>query len=193
MKYLRKLFYYFFALYLTKKYSGYEREKFEDRNVLERIIFPFVLSEYNPKQILDIGREEYQWFYNKFFIGRKLWTLDRKPTREEFGSSFHVVGDVTGLKKYFENSTFDLIIMNGVFGWGLNDPTAIEKTFMAIYDIMKVGGIFIFGFNDFPDKPMEINKIQALKKFTPLVFKPLETQSFKCVNGEHTYKFYIKQ
>lgn len=193
MRYLRKIFYYFLSLYLVKKYAGYGREKYEDRNVLERIIFPDILAGHNPKKILDIGREEYQWFYNKFFFGRELWTLDRKSTREEFGASRHVVGDVANLKNYFKDSYFDLIVMNGVFGWGLNDPRAIEKTFSAIYDIMKPGGIFIFGFNDFPDKPMKINAIKALKRFKPFVFKPLDAESFKCINGEHTYNFYIKE
>ena len=37
---------------IIKKYADYEREEFEDRNVLERKIFPWVLAELEPETIL---------------------------------------------------------------------------------------------------------------------------------------------
>lgn len=177
---------------LIKKYADYEREEFEDRNVLERIIFPYVLSEYEPQTVLDLGREEYQKFYNQYFRGRELWTMDFDPKRKRFGSKNHVTGDVAHLKDFFHDNQFDLVIMNGVFGWGLNDPAMIEQAFAAIYDILKPGGVFIFGYNDWPNKPMEVEAIENLKKLKPLYFEPLKGQSFKCINGEHTYRFFIK-
>ncbi|NTU98441.1 methyltransferase domain-containing protein [Candidatus Falkowbacteria bacterium] len=177
---------------IVKDNVDHEREEFEDRNVLERIIFPNVLAAYEPQSVLDIGREDYQQFYNEFFEGRELWTMDRRPTRVEFGAEHHISADVVTLKKHFKNNYFDLIIMNGVFGWGLNDPKKIEKTFAAIHDILKPGGVFIFGYNDWPNKPMEIEAIENLKKLKPLYFEPLKGEKFKCVNGEHTYRFFIK-
>jgi SAM-dependent methyltransferase len=178
---------------IIKEHVDHEREEFEDRNVLERIIFPNLLALYEPQSVLDIGREDYQSFYNEFFEGRELWTMDRRPTRVEFGSENHISADVATLKKHFKNDRFDLIIMNGVFGWGLNDPKKIEKAFAAIYDILKPGGVFVFGYNDWDNKPMEIQAIENLKKLKPLYFEPLKGEWFKCVNGEHTYRFFIKK
>lgn len=172
--------------------ADYERDEFEDRNVLERIIFPNILAEYEPKTILDIGREDYQSFYNLFFEGRELWTLDFRDGGHEFGAEQHIKADVVTLKDHFKDNYFDLIIMNGVFGWGLDDPNNIETTFAAIHDILKSGGIFVFGYNDWPNKPMEIAAIENLKKLKPLYFEPLKGESFKCINGEHTYRFYQK-
>jgi len=193
MKIFRIIFYYFYSHYLIKRYA-YKREKFEDRDVLERIIFPYILSRKNPKKVLDIGREDYEEFYNKFFIGKELWTIDIDPKRKEFGAENHVVDNVVNLKKHFKNDYFDLIIMNGVFGWGLNEPDQIEKTFSAIYDILKKDGIFVFGWNDIKDlTPVPLNQIKALKKFQPYFFKPLKSVQFKTKTGEHTYNFFIKK
>ena len=190
--FFRYLFYYPYSLSLIKKYA-YEREKFEDRDVLERIIFPYVLSFHNPKKVLDVGREDYQAFYNHFFKGRELWTLDKDPERREFGAKNHISGNASKLDKYFKKNYFDLVIMNGVFGWGLNDKKIIEKSFNSVYKILKKGGIFILGWNDTPDlAPVHLETLESLKRFKKYHFKPLKTHSFKCKTGEHTYNFYIK-
>jgi len=188
----RIIYYFFYSRYLIKKYA-YKRPKFEDRDVLERIIFPYVLSRLNPQRILDIGREDYQQFYNLFFQNRELWTIDKNPERREFGAKNHIIDDVANLKKYFSSNYFDFILMNGVFGWGLNDKEAIEKTFAAIYDILKPNGLFVFGWNDIEDlTPVPLNKIKALAKFKPFYFKPLHGTTFKAKTNKHTYGFYIK-
>lgn len=194
MKLLRPLFYKWQTKKITKKYRGEEvRDKFDDRRVLEEIIFPNILAIRNPEKILDIGREEDQYFYNKFFINKEFWTLDINPDHKDFGAKNHIVDNATNLKKHFKDNYFDLIIINGVFGWGLNKKHDIEKTFSSIYDILKTSGILIFGWNDIEDLiPVPLNKIEALKKLNPYYFKPLKTDSFKCKTGEHTYNFYIK-
>lgn len=161
--------------------------------MLERIIFPYLIVEKNPKRILDIGREDYQRFYNKFFFGRELWTIDRKRSRKEYGAERHIVGDVKNLNNYFKDDYFDIIIMNGVFGWGLDKPEDIERTFGAIYETLRPGGILVFGYNNVPDlKPVKIKEIENLKKFKGFYFKPLGGVSFTCINGQHTYNFYQK-
>lgn len=170
--------------------NAYKRKAFEDRDVLERIIFPYVLSYFKPKKILDIGREGYQEFYNDFFKDRQLWTMDIDPAKHEFGSIHHITDDVANLKKYFNNNNFDFILMNGVFGWGLNNEKEIQITFNAIYDILKSKGIFILGYND---DIIPLYKIEGLNNLKPYYFKPLKNDTFTCINGNHTYKFYIKQ
>ncbi len=194
LKFLRYIYYTLYSRYLIKKYAAYDRPQFEDRDILERIIFPHILIEFEPKKILDIGREDYQHFYNRYFAGKELWTIDIDPEREEYGSNKHIVDSAANLKKYFKDGYFDFILMNGVFGWGLNDPADIESAFGGIYDILKPGGIFVFGWNDLPDLvPIPLDRIEALKKFIPYRFKPLKGVKFKANNGEHTYNFYTKQ
>lgn len=191
---LKHLYYKHFCKKIFKKYSYYERETFEDRNVLEQIIFPFILAYLEPKKILDIGREDYQNFYNYFFEGRELWTLDYDPKRKEFGAENHITDDAANVADHFKQNYFDFILMNGVFGWGLNDPEKIEKALSGIYNILKPGGIFILGWNDIKDlTPVPLPKIKSLKKFEKFPFNPLDDKTdFKSINGEHTYSFFMK-
>ena len=183
-----------FCQKITAEHADYEREEHEDRNVLEEIIFPYILATYEPQTILDIGREDYQQFYNEFFAGRELWSIDFDPERHEFGADKHITDDAANIKSHFQDNYFDFILMNGVFGWGLNDPAKIEQTFSGIYDILKPGGIFILGWNDIKDlTPVPLTEIEALKKFTPVPCPELNDQTqFKCINGEHTYNFFTK-
>jgi len=189
----RIIYYKILSKLITIKNVDYKRKRFEDRNVLERIIFPYILSHINPKTVLDIGREDYEKFYNNFFKNVELWTMDIDPERKKFGSKNHIIDNVKNLEKHFEKNYFDFILMNGVFGWGLNEKNDIEKTFNSIFEILKPNGLFILGWNDVEDlTPVPLEKIEALKKFKTFTFPPLKTSRFKCENGEHTYNFYNK-
>ncbi|PLX27082.1 hypothetical protein C0583_05045 [Candidatus Parcubacteria bacterium] len=190
MKIFKHLYYKFFCNKIIKYHIDYKRDKCDDRNILESVIFPFILAEFDPQSILDIGREGYQEFYNDFFTGRDLWTLDYEPKHEEFGSpDKHIVDSVVNLSKHFKKNQFDFILMNGVFGWGLNDEKDIQKTFNDIFEILKPGGIFVLGYND---DIVPLEKITGLKKLRAYKFKPLKTNEYVCSNGNHTYNFYIK-
>ena len=83
--------------------------------------------------------------------------------------------------------------MNGVFGWGLNQPEAIEKAFAAVHAILVPGGLFVLGWNDTSDLvPVPLEDIESLKLFSPFFFRPLNGTSFKCSTCEHTYSFFVK-
>jgi len=118
--------------------------------------------------------------------------MDFDPKRKKWGAKNHKVGDAADVGTMFEANYFDVVFMNGVYGWGLNDPAKIEQCFAGIYQILKPGGFFLLGYNDWDALPLQPRDIPSFKKFTPLVFPPLNTHKFKCINGEHTYKFFIK-
>jgi SAM-dependent methyltransferase len=169
------------------------RPKYDDRRVLEQIVIPFVLSRFEPRTVLEIGREPYQAFYNEFFAGRELWTIDWDPARTQFGARNHIVDDVANLRHHFRERYFDFVLMNGVFGWGLNDRGAIERAFAAVYAVLSPGGIFVLGWNDLPDLvPVPLDQVESLRQFRPCFFGPLRATSFKCSTYEHTYSFFVK-
>lgn len=182
-----------FCKKITRECANYKRDKYEDRNVLEEIIIPNVLAEFEPQTILDIGREPYQSFYNEFFAERTLWTIDINPKRKKYGAENHICDSIHNLKKYFKNNFFDFVLMNGVIGWGLNDVKKIEEAIASIYKTLHKDGLFIIGWNDKKDLvPIRLEKIKALKKFKKYYFAPLKADEFKCINGKHTYSFFVK-
>jgi SAM-dependent methyltransferase len=182
-----------FARSVVRRHVAGARPKQEDRYVLEQVIIPFVLSRFDPATVLDVGREPYEAFYNEFFVGRELWTMDWDATCAKFGAANHIVDDAANLRRYFPAGHFAFVLMNGVFGWGLNRREAIERAFAAVHAILKPGGLFVLGWNDTPDLvPVPLAEVQALGAFTPYHFEPLNGASFKCATFEHTYSFYTR-
>ncbi len=169
------------------------RPTYDDRNVLEQIIIPFVLSRFEPETVLDIGREPYEAFYNEFFEGRELWTVDHDPERARFGAPNHIVDDAAHVDRHFPADYFDFVLMNGVFGWGLNERDAIERAFAAVRAILHPRGLFVLGWNDTRDLvPVPLGQVRSLEQFTPYYFEPLNGTSFLCDTFRHTFSFYVK-
>jgi SAM-dependent methyltransferase len=191
---IRDAYHKYRAWRVVKRHIALERHRYDDRRVLEQIIIPFLLSRLAPRTVLEIGREPYQAFYNEFFAGRELWTVDRDANKAPFGARNHIVDDAANLRRHFPEGYFDLVLMNGVLGWGLNEREAIEQAFDAVHALLAPGGVFVLGWNDTPDLvPVPLNQMQALKLFDPYFFPPLNGTSFKCSTCEHTYSFFVKQ
>ncbi|MGE5297506.1 MAG: class I SAM-dependent methyltransferase [Solirubrobacterales bacterium] len=190
----RDLYYRSLARRVVQRRGTQARERSEDRRVLEQIIIPFILSRFEPRTVLDVGREAYEAFYNGFFIGQELWTIDRDPDHACFGSRNHVVGDVADLQDYFADQYFDFVLMNGVLGWGLNHRPAIEQAMAAIHTVLKPGGIFVLGWNNLPElTPVPLDQIRALREFRPCFLEPLNGASFLCSIYEHTFNIYTRR
>jgi SAM-dependent methyltransferase len=189
----RDAYYRYSAWAVVRRHITQRRQKYDDRRVLEQIVIPFVLSRFEPQTVLEIGREPYQAFYNEFFVGRELWTIDWDAARAQFGAPNHIVDDAANLRNHFRERYFDFVLMNGVFGWGLNERPAIERAFAAVHAILAPGGIFVLGWNDTPDLvPVPLDQVEALRQFTPYFFEPLNGTSFKCSTYEHMYSFFVK-
>jgi SAM-dependent methyltransferase len=164
-----------------------------DRTVLERVIFPFVIENFKPETILDIGRTQAQQHYNDFFKGKDFWTIDIDPENKKFGAKNHVVDDVQHLSDHFEENKFDLIIFNGVIGWGLNKKQEVEKGVKEIHKVLKKGGLLIVGWNNVPDlMPVHLDEVCVPEKFEKHTLKPLEAHNF-ATRWKHTFSFFTKK
>ncbi len=183
----------YLAWRIVRKHVVHRRPKYADRRVLEQVIIPFVLSKSQPRTVLEVGREPYEAFYNEFFAGCELWTIDWDAAKAAFRAPNHIVDDAANLRSHFPEQYFDFVLMNGVFGWGLNEKGAIERAFRAVHEVIVPGGIFVLGWNDTPALvPVPLDQVQALKQFTPYFFPPLNGTRFKCSTYEHTYNFYVR-
>ena len=190
---IRDVYYRYLAWRVVRRHVPYRRHRYADRRVLEQIIIPFTLSRFEPRTVLEVGREPYGAFYNEFFVGRELWTIDWDAARAGFGAPKHIIDNAANLRDHFSEGYFDVVLMNGVFGWGLNQPETIEKAFAAVHAILAPGGLFVLGWNDTPDLvPVPLGEIEALKLFTPFFFGPLNGTSFKCSTYEHVYSFFVR-
>ncbi|MEM7587959.1 MAG: class I SAM-dependent methyltransferase [Acidobacteriota bacterium] len=166
----------------------------EDRLVLENAIFPYFLERDEFSNILFVGCHWYTRRYNKIFRDKTYWTLEIDPEKSQYGAKRHVVDSMENLRTHFDEGELDLILCNGVFGWGLNEPNAVEKAFQECFECLRDGGVLVIGWNDIPKRcPFPLEEIQALKQFHPFVFPPLSAAEYLTSgSGRHTYGFYVK-
>jgi SAM-dependent methyltransferase len=164
----------------------------DDRRVLETLILPRFVDDPSLKRILFVGCARYTLRYVKLFERKELWTIDYNPLRSKYGSKNHVVGSVAELSSHFDRGYFDAIIMNGVLGRGINNLDQVERTLRGCHATLRKGGILLVGWNDLP--PFNAVPYRAAVEssglFTPHVWKPLKTHSYKTSYRRHIYDFY---
>ncbi len=169
--------------------------KTDDRRVLEQVILPYLAAQPNTHQVLFVGCEWYTRHYKNFFKGKEYWTIDFDPHKSGYGSKDrHIADSIENIGTYFTENYFDVIICNGVFGWGLNTKEQTQNAFGGCYKILRSGGQFVFGWNDIPEaKPFHPEECTALRQFNSYIFPPLgATQHIPITSNGHTFNFYVK-
>lgn len=73
--------------------------------------------------------------------------MDIDPARAELGAKDHVTGDVRDLESLF-GEPFDVILLNGVIGYGLNDRDSVDRCLRACAARLRPGGTLVLGINE---------------------------------------------
>jgi SAM-dependent methyltransferase len=171
------------------------RKRTDDRRVLEQIIFPSVGDNADYRRILFVGCDWYTRSYSKFFAKRKkeYWTIDVDSSKSRFGSKLHIVDTCENIAKHFQPNQLDVIFFNGVIGFGLTGKEEIERSFQVMREVLRPGGLLVFGWNDVPEyRPFPIEQIEALKLFKPTAVESLGSRYLTNTKIRHTYNFYAK-
>lgn len=165
-----------------------------DRKLLEKKILPHLAALPDVRRVLFIGCDWYTRGYRKFFARQDYWTLDYDPEKKPFGSSQHIVGSMTNLAAHFAPDSLDVIVCNGVFGYGLNDPQAVSQAFNECYSCLRAGGILVLGWNDVPDRrPFDPLISPGLQRFKPYAPAPIGSARITVpMRTRHTYDFLVK-
>lgn len=167
-----------------------------DRYVLEDLIIPELVACKELDKILFVGCDWYTKPYVKYFRDKEYWTIEIDENKKKFGSKRHIVDGLQNLGNYIENDYFDLIVCNGVFGWGINNKEDTEVAIKQCYSCLRPEGMLVLGWNDVSTyRPyFAIGKCENLSKFQPYVFPPLSTAKYLTENSptQHTFNFYLK-
>ncbi len=168
----------------------------EDRHVLEQVIFPYFLCRKQYQNVLFVGCHWYTKGYNGYFEGRKnYWTIDIDPRKIKYGARQHVVDGMQNLTRHFHAGTLDLILCNGVFGWGLDAREDVENGFQASFDCLREDGALVVGWDDVDERrPFPLEECISLRRFAPMHFAPLATARYVTdTSYRHTFDFYEKK
>lgn len=164
-----------------------------DRTVLETIIFPYFQCRTDIRSVLFVGCDWYTRHYERaYFAGKDYWTIDPAPGARKFAGRQHLVAPLEELGRHFPPERFDLIVCNGVFGYGLNEPGQCEKAFRQCHSRLRENGYLVMGWDDVPARtPVPMGVIRSLKEFERMEFPPLGTWRYLTDTAyRHTYDFY---
>ena len=170
------------------------RMRTRDRDTLEQVILPAYAARADIKSVLFVGCAWYTHHYEKMLPGRVYWTIDPDPWKKRFGGRRHIVAGLESLDAHVAPGSLDLIICNGVFGWGLDDRADCERAFAACFDALRPAGELIIGWNDVLEhRPLDLASLQSLARFRRPIFEPLGSSQYLAnPDNGHVYNFYAK-
>ncbi|MBC5772984.1 methyltransferase domain-containing protein [Pontibacter sp. KCTC 32443] len=166
-------------------------KKQSDRIWLDKQLFPR-LSNIKAGRILFVGCAFYTWESLKYFSkGVDLVTVDIDENNVIWGGKQHLVASILDIDKHVEASSFDIVLLNGVFGHGVNTPDMQAQTYKALHTILKPDGLLLVGWNsDISEDPMELETRKELFYRTEYEGLPQRT-SFK--DSTHVIDFLRKK
>lgn len=170
------------------------RMRTSDRDALEQVILPAYARRADIARVLFVGCAWYTRHYEAMFPGRTYTTIDPDPWKRRFGARRHIVAGLEAIGEHVAPASLDLIVCNGVFGWGLDSRDDCERAFAGCFDALRSGGELVIGWNDVAEhRPLDLASLDALRRFRPLRFEPLGSARYlaNAENG-HVYDFYVK-
>lgn len=144
--------------------------------------------------MLWVGCAPYTKAYEALFGAAEYWTLDKRPSARPCGAARHVVARLEDLARRAPPEHFDVILCNGVLGWGLDAAAPIERAFDACHRALRPGGHLLLGWNDvWPRDRVPPDRIAALTRFERAVFVPLQASRMRtAAANRHIYEFFVK-
>ena len=165
----------------------------EDRRVLEQAIFPYYADDPAFATVLFVGCNTYTSHYQRrYFAGKNFWTIEPDAALQKFGAAQHVVAPLEEVGQHFKPQFFDVIICNGVFGWGLDRAAQCEAAFSQCYTCLREDGHLVFGWDDIPRRtPIALDEVPSVRRFRHFTFPPLGTWRYLTETPyRHTFDFY---
>jgi len=116
--------------------------------------------------------------------------MDINPSCAAFGAKHHVTAGVQNVARHFASASLDLVVCNGVFGWGLDNRDDVEKAFSGIARCLAPGGVFVLGWDDTPNRKPFPPEEAATLYFKRHIYEPLGNWRIRTAN-RHTFDFYV--
>jgi hypothetical protein len=163
-------------------WTGYRN----DRKYLDRALIPAVGCRGG--RTLFVGCRKYTKHYPALLAahGAECWTLDIDPIAARWGApGRHLIGDIQDEPSHWLPSSFNTIILSGVFGFGLDDVQDQNAALRACRLLLTKNGWLILGWNT--DRCVDPSALSNLRNyFRPSSFPGLaERQTF--AKSTHVY------
>lgn len=145
-----------------------------DRCMLEDVILRRYAERPAPERMLFVGTRWYTRRYERLLPGHCFLSMDIDPRAARHGSrQGHVTDCASRAQSRFEPRSFDVIVFNGVFGWGLDERAAVEAAVRGFHHLLREGGELVVGWNDVARRrPFAFGEVEALQAYERFAFEP---------------------
>jgi hypothetical protein len=146
------------------------------------------------RRVLFVGCARYTQHYAQLFSHAEYWTIDAVPRNRRWGAQLHIRDRLERLDRHVAPGYFDLIVCNGVLGWGLNRRDDAEAAFTVCLEALRAGGELVVGWNDvFPRNAVRPDSLKALKRYERCPKSDLGGPVVRIdVPHRHVFEFYRK-
>lgn len=167
------------------------------RNYFEYTLLPNFHNDPKFQRILMVGVARFTQHYLPYFKNKEhLRTIDTDPEVARYSKTeIHIVDSIENIDQHADGDTFDLVLMNGVYGWGLSGEDSLKKSLDAVHKVMKKDGVLLFGWNEMDEyDPLQIRSKTYFDSFRPYEFDGrTEIKLPQSRNPKnHVYSFYKK-
>lgn len=187
---------------LGESVQSYRISKSPDRIIMRDNIIPSIIHQkkiilettQHNLNVLWIGTRKYTIKYISDMEKNNInvYTTDIDKNAIKYGNKNHKVCDAKYLDRYYGACVFDIVMMNGILGWGINTHEDQVESIINTGKILKSGGWLQLGWN--------INKIldpihSGIFDNTPFehkIFPGLDTRIITCGHS-HVYDFFQKK
>jgi SAM-dependent methyltransferase len=166
-----------------------------DRLILEQQIFRYYQSRPDIRDILFVGCDaDNAGYQRRYFRDVRFVTIEPNPDNRQFGAAEHLVAPLEDLGRHCPAESFDLVVCNGVFGWGLDEFDNCHAAFTQAHQALRPGGHLLLGWNDVPRRtPFPLETIPSLARFKKYEFPLFGTWRYLTDTAyRHTFDFYCK-
>jgi len=159
------------GVYRTQKMRSYP-----DRIYMERELIPAIA--HSRGKILFVGCKYYTKHYPALFEmnGGECWTIDIDPISARWGApGRHVIGAFQDARNHWPPASFDYIVLNGVFNFGINTEQEQNEALCVCSFLLKSGGWLIIGWDENIANEVKPPELSVLRRdYRPASLEGLE-------------------
>lgn len=141
--------------------------------------------------VLFVGCAPYTWHYEKSFENTltRYITNDINASARIWGAKKHITCPIQDIPRHLQAESIDFVLLNGVFGFGINREEDMNNSLRSIHRILKKGGFLLVGWNtDLIADPLLLEAIRCFYRYEDVLGLPAR-KSF--LNDTHIYDLFI--